>query len=107
MIDTPISVQRQLLIDPRVYRITAVKKASYRVAALCTATVESATEDRIAVSILFRPGASEATVEEAIRRFHEELLDQELRELVAEETTALRTLILAQAFSRTDLIERG
>jgi His-Xaa-Ser system protein HxsD len=41
-----------------------------------------------------------------MRSFFQELLDQELRERIAEETDAIRSLILAQAYSKTDLIRR-
>lgn len=42
-----------------------------------------------------------------VRQFFQELLDQELREHIADETNAVRTLILAHAFSNVDLIERA
>jgi His-Xaa-Ser system protein HxsD len=98
---------KRVILDSRTYRLAAIKKAAYRVAALCTAVLEHADDDRIAVTFMFKPITSEAAASEAVRAFYQELLDQELREHVAEETTPLRMLILAQAFSRTDLIERG
>ncbi len=60
----------------------------------------------VEVSFRFKTGASEEAQEEGVRLFFQELLDQELREQIADETTPLRTLILAHAFSKADLIRR-
>lgn len=91
-------------IDLRVYRLTAVKKAAYRLADRLTASMASHDEHSVAVTFTFKTGTNESTAREAERLFFQELLDQELRESIAAETAPLRTLILAQAFSKTDLI---
>lgn len=96
----------ELSLDMRVYRLLAIKKAAYRVAERCTVVLGSTEFDRLAVTLCFRPGTGEKAVQEAIRRFHQELLDEELRAVIHEETDALRALILAHTFSRTDLVER-
>jgi hypothetical protein len=44
-------------------------------------------------------------MEEAVRFFHQELLDEDLRVTIHEETDSIRALILAHTFSRTNLIE--
>lgn len=92
-------------IDTRVYRVAAVKKAAYRVAHKCTIALGSPSHELLPLSFTFRPGTTEVAADEAVRLFHQELLDEELRETIHEETDALRALILAQAFSRTSLIE--
>lgn len=97
----------QRTIDLRVYRLTAVKKAAYRVADRCTVALGEPSGHSLSVSFLPRATTPDPTVlDEAIRVFFEELLDQELREQVAEDTASLRTLILAQAFSKVDVIRR-
>lgn len=96
----------EIVIDLRSYRLSAVKKAAYRCADRFTAILGSPDHDRLPLSLRFRPGSTEPSARDAIHRFFQELLDQELREQVAEETGAVRTLILAQAFSNLDLIER-
>ena len=53
---------------------------------------------------MFKAGTTSVAANEIARVFFQELLDQELREHVAEETGPVRTLIIAQAFSKTDLI---
>jgi His-Xaa-Ser system protein HxsD len=96
-----------LVIDTRVYRLSAVKKAAYRIAEKCTAVVGSPDAHLLPVTLRFKPGTTETSAREAARAFFQELLDQELREQIAEETNSVRTLILAHAFSKADLIKRG
>lgn len=89
------------------YRLTAAKKAAYRLAHRCTAVFGAIAEGSVPVTFTFAPGTGKAVAREAVRAFFQELLDQDLREAIAEETGPLRTLILAQAFSKTDLIGGG
>jgi His-Xaa-Ser system protein HxsD len=91
-------------LDLTVYRLSAVKKAAYRLAAECTIALGSPDRDYLPVSFMFEPGVGEKVTAAAIRSFYQELLDQELREQVAQETAPLRALIIAQAFSKTNLI---
>jgi His-Xaa-Ser system protein HxsD len=93
-------------LDTRLYRIPAVKKAAYRVAERCTIILGSPEGDTLPITFSFLPNTSEHAAEEAVRLFHQELLDEELRAMIHEETDALRALILAHTFSRTDLVER-
>jgi His-Xaa-Ser system protein HxsD len=93
-------------IDLRVYRLAAVQKAAYRFAERFTVVIGTQEAHLLPVSLVFRPGTTERDALEALRLFFEELLDQELREHVGEETRAIRALIIAQAFSRTDLVKR-
>jgi His-Xaa-Ser system protein HxsD len=97
------SVEHDEILDLRVYSLTAVKKAAYRGAARCTVVIGSPDGDRLPVRFAFRPGTSASAAQEAVRRFHEDLVDEDLRERLNAETAPLRGLILAHAFSRTDL----
>ncbi|RKH06109.1 His-Xaa-Ser system protein HxsD [Corallococcus sp. CA053C] len=96
----------RLTLDLRVYRLSAVQKASYRFAERFTAILGAPEGHRLSVQCLFREGTRESEALDAVRCFFQELLDQELREQVGDETRAIRALIIAQAFSRTDLIRR-
>lgn len=96
----------QTLLDLRVYRLVAVQKAAYRFAERCTAILGSVEDHRLPVRFVFRSGASEQEALETVQLFFQELLDQELREQIGEETRAVRALIIAQAFSKTDLIRQ-
>lgn len=91
-------------IDLRVYRLAAVKKAAYRLAKRLTVVLGTLEQDCLSVTFRFSSATSRASADESVRLFYQELLDQELREHVAEETGPMRMLILAQAFSKTDLI---
>lgn len=94
-------------LDLRVYRLSAVQKAAYRLASKCTVMLGEVRDESLGMTLGFGPTTGEREALEVARLFFQELLDQELREKVAEETAALRTLILAHAFSRTDLPSRG
>ncbi|WP_342375182.1 His-Xaa-Ser system protein HxsD [Myxococcus stipitatus] len=96
----------QAVLDLRVYRLAAIQKSAYRFAERCTAVLGSPDADRIPVRFAFPPAITEQDALETVRLFFQELLDQELREQVGDETRALRALIVAQAFSRTDLIRQ-
>lgn len=96
----------QAVLDLRVYRLAAIQKSAYRFAERCTAVLGSPEADRLPIRFLFGPAVTEQDALETVRLFFQELLDQELREQVGDETRALRALILAQAFSRTDLIRQ-
>src|SRR4051812_1299721 len=95
-----------LVLDLRIYRLEAIKKTAYRLAAKCTAVLGELEGEQVRAELRFRPGVTQVAAEEVARQFFQELLDQELREHVAGETEGLRTLILAQAFSKADLIKR-
>lgn len=93
-------------IDTRLYRILAVKKAAYRIAAQCTVTLGAPESHTLPLTFSFRTGTTDTARADALRSFHEELLDEELRAQIHDETDALRALILAHTFSRTDIIEQ-
>jgi len=94
-----------IFIDLSVYRLGAVKKAAYKFG------------DRFHVLIeVFEAGRAKVVLKAKARlpdpyysagEFCNEVLDQELREVVASETEGVRNLILAQAFSKTSLIDEG
>jgi His-Xaa-Ser system protein HxsD len=88
--------------DCDVYRVTAVKKAAYKYGGAFHILIEE-TDGSVVVSL--RPTSSNDNPEEALGKFCNEVLDQELREQIAAETNGIRDLLLAQAFSKTSLID--
>lgn len=94
-------------LDVRVYRLTAIQKAAYRLAGRCTAVIGAPGEHAVPVTLQFLAGTDSTHALSVAEEFFRELLDQELREQIGEETRPLRALILAHAFSRVDLIRRG
>ena len=90
-------------IDPHVYRLSAVKKAAYRLGGRCFVKIEMLPEGGIQVSLTAKSeNASPDTIE---GDFRNELLDQDLRESIAEQTERVRNLLLAQAFSEISLTD--
>jgi His-Xaa-Ser system protein HxsD len=88
--------------DRHVYRLSAIKKAAYNYGGLFHILIEDG-DDFIAVSLKPTAGCHDAKVAEG--EFCNEVLDQELREDIAAETGGIRDLLLAQAFSKTSLID--
>ena len=88
--------------DRNVYRLSAVKKAAYKYGGMFHVVIEGA-DGSVVVSL--RPASSTTNPEEAVGRFCNEVLDQELREEIAAETNGARDLLLAHAFSKTSLID--
>lgn len=94
-------------VDLRVYRLAAVQRTAYRLAGRCTAVLGELRGDVLAVSLTFPQGTSEPDALATARLFFRDLLDQELREKVREETAPVRALLMAAAFSRTGLAPRA
>ena len=93
-------------LDLQVYRLAAIKKTAYRLAAQVTVALGEVSDGKVAATLLFKEGTTREKAMEVVRLFFQELVDQELREHIAEETAPLRALILANAFSKADLIRQ-
>jgi len=92
-----------LRFDSRLYSPTAVKKAVYKFAADCGAIIEMIDEDLL-VTLTFSELFLPAQKMKIANSFCNEVIDQDLREHIAEETEPVRNLILAHAFSKTSLL---
>lgn len=90
-----------LEFDSAVFSLETIKRALYRFADWCSFDFQAGSDGKI--SIIIRPRAG--SVEDLVHRIRNEVLDQDLRARIAEETSNIRTLILANAFSKTGLIE--
>jgi hypothetical protein len=62
-------------VDPRVYRLTAIQKAAYRIAASATVAIGSPSETAVPLTFQFPKPVTEAGAQEVGRA----LLDQDLR----------------------------
>jgi His-Xaa-Ser system protein HxsD len=93
-------------LDIRAFRLIAVQKAAYRLADRCTVVLGALGDTNLRITLILPPATPESRAMEVARLFFQELLDQELREHLAEESQPIRALILAHAFSRTDLVRR-
>jgi His-Xaa-Ser system protein HxsD len=88
--------------DSTIYRPNAIKKAAYKFGGLFYVLITQL--DR-ATEVRLKPKESCSSPDALVGEFCNEVLDQELRETVAEETAGIRDLLLAQAFSKTTLID--
>jgi His-Xaa-Ser system protein HxsD len=91
-----------LTLDSKVYRLSAIKKATYKFGGLFHVLIE---QHDHATEVRMKPKESSAPIDKLVGEFCNEVLDQELRETVAEETAGILNLLLAQAFSKTSLID--
>ena len=94
----------ELSFDSSVYRLDAVKKAAYKFADSCSAMLRQE-DSLIIVSLEFKESMLEPEKAALLHAFKNEVLDQQLREEISEKTESVRNLILAQAFSKTSLVE--
>ncbi len=84
--------------DVDVFSLETIKRALYRFSDKCSFDIQL--KDKIiAVSVQSK------TQDDWVSRIKNEVLDQDLRDTLAKETANIRTLILANAFSNTRLIE--
>jgi His-Xaa-Ser system protein HxsD len=93
---------RLLTFDSEVYRLSAIKKAAYKFGGLFHILIEQ--HGQVA-EVRLTPKESCKSPDAFVGEFCNEVLDQDLRETVAEETAGIRNLLLAQAFSKTSLID--
>jgi His-Xaa-Ser system protein HxsD len=96
-----------LSIDTRLYSLEAVKKTAYKFAAVTSIILQPKTDQLVSVLFNFAGAHGQNDPERVISDFCNELLDQDLREIIKRETTPVRNLILAHAFSRSSLVERN
>ena len=89
-----------LAFDSHTYSLTAVKKAAYKYIDRFSADISIGDKKIICVLRFSFPGDSDARTR-LVEDFRKEVLDQDLRETLKQETEAVRNLILAYAFSQT------
>ncbi|MDR3635414.1 MAG: His-Xaa-Ser system protein HxsD [Isosphaeraceae bacterium] len=92
-----------IVVDPHVFRLSAVKKAAYRFGDRCFVHIEVVSEESIQVRLTAK--SEKVPLHTLEGEFRNELLDQDLRESIADETERVRNLLLAQAFSALSLTD--
>jgi His-Xaa-Ser system protein HxsD len=91
----------KLEIDEQLYCLEAVQKSAYRF--IDRLTVLIAKVDGQLVCEIEPVSGTEDQLDGNIANFKRELLDQQLRKQIKDETESARNLILAYAFSRSGL----
>ncbi|BAZ18408.1 hypothetical protein NIES4071_102930 (plasmid) [Calothrix sp. NIES-4071] len=90
-------------ISTECYSKTIIFKTAHKFTDRCYVHVEPNAENRFLVS--FKCKNQKHSVQKLAQEFCNELLEQELRFIIAQETEGVRNLIIAHAFSKTSLIE--
>lgn len=91
----------KLVLDMHVYSLEAAQKAAYRFIDRLTILIQRE-EDKLVCEI--DPiDAHKENFEDHVANFKRELLDQQLRHQIKNETESTRNLILSFAFSRSGL----
>lgn len=88
-------------IDLKIYSLEAVLKSAYRFTGRCYLHLQ---QSGSAVEVRMRPKQEQMDPDVPVREFLNDLLDQRLRSVLAEETAPVRNLIMAHALSRADLV---
>lgn len=86
-----------------VYSLEAILAAAHRVTDRCFVQVETDGADWISCRLVSKQ--SDIDLANLGGDFCNEVLDQQLRARLAEETEGVRRLLLAQAFSRTNILQ--
>ncbi|MEO8401039.1 MAG: His-Xaa-Ser system protein HxsD [Gammaproteobacteria bacterium] len=94
-----------ILIDLGLYSVTAVKKSCYKFTADCSIQINSINQNKLRLILTFPISTSIEVRNKLIADFHNELLDQDLREIISKEAESVRNLILAESFSKTSILE--
>ena len=98
-------MSRTLIFSALVYDIAAIKKAAYRLSDMLSIDI-TPRSDEIECVLHFLPDLKEeGQVDRIVAAFKNEVLDQDLRLIIAKETEPMRNAILAFALSKTGLQE--
>jgi His-Xaa-Ser system protein HxsD len=92
----------RLRFDARVHSLTVIKKAAYRFLDRFTVAITRDGENW-GCELSFLNAISAGEAQKLGQALQAEVLDQDLREIIAAETEAVRNAVLAVAFSRTGL----
>lgn len=94
---------RLVTFDAAVFSLLAVKKAAYRYSDRVAINIRAASGEICCDLEPLDSSASEEDVSRLEAAFKAEVLDMDLREVIARETAVERNLILSLAFSATSL----
>jgi His-Xaa-Ser system protein HxsD len=98
------SDQIELEFDSEVFSLDTIKRALYRFADMCSFDI-ARIDKKIKVTLQAATQADNLMNDELCARIRNEVLDQDLRDTISKDTANIRTLILANAFSNTGLVE--
>ena len=85
-----------------VYSLDCLKRAAFRISQFAAVNIIAA-GDQYVCELTFQRPLSKEEASELTNAFTVEVLDQDLRETISNETAAIRNTILGHAFSKTGL----
>lgn len=94
----------QVSFDRNVFTLDCLKKSAYRFIDKFSIDFDMS-GDQINCKLNFDSKLTQKQCEFYVDQFKKEILDQDLRESIKRETEPVRNLVLAQAFSKTNLIK--
>lgn len=92
----------EVSFSSKVFDLETVKKAAYTFTDVCSIAIDIK-DDTIVCKLSALKQSSDISLSEIADLLKNEVLDQDLRRKIAEETGPMRNVILAYAFSRTGL----
>ncbi len=92
----------EVRFSSHVYTLETIKRAAYRFTERLAFNFIPE-NDFLICQITPTPASDTADIEAAISEFKNEVLDQDLRRTIADETATVRNVILAHVFSKTGL----
>ncbi len=97
--DRPASIE--LSFDAASHSVDAIQRAGYRFSDRVSCELTSGEDEHRCLLT----AVDDADIDALVADFRTEVLDQVLRERIRSETEPIRTMILAQAFSKTGLVD--
>jgi His-Xaa-Ser system protein HxsD len=94
----------EIRVDLRLFSIEAIKKACYKFSDRYFNDLHLSSESHAVIEFRVPATKSEEAFAAMKSEFMQEVIDQDLRERIAEETKVTRNLILTNAFADTKLI---
>ncbi len=93
----------QVRFSSHVYQLETIKRAAYRFTGRVAFDFVPENEDIVCHITMPSLDGNQEEIETIISEFKNEVLDQDLRRTIADETSANRNIILAHVFSKTGL----
>ena len=94
----------EVSFDLKVYSLDTLKKAAYRYINVFSINFDIHPK-QVTCSLAFTDKFTPDQCKYYVDQFKKEVLDQDLRNTIKNETEPVRNLILAQAFSKTGLVD--
>jgi His-Xaa-Ser system protein HxsD len=95
-----------IFVDTNIYPLEVVFRTCYGFTDKCYLFL-STTDSPTTINVRFKQKSESGGIETVAGEFSNELISQKVRRDVANETKAIRELIVAQAFAEADLIDRS